>query len=140
MMIRPLIALALVGAVLALPSAASAAPPLDPKDPLPTCTIDEGQTAPTDCRVVMRNAPLAPRSYVGWTYLDLNHCDEGSACIAMIVASTTAWRWTGRAWSRSWLREGWVYVSPYTGRWRWAWTRETGWVASDHTRFELRRW
>jgi len=139
---RSIIVLALCGAAVLAPSAASAAPPARPDIALPTCAYDEGDrdpSLPTDCRPVMREAPLAPARYVGWAYLDLNHCPPGLACVAMYTMSTPAWSWTGSTWERTTIAEGQAYVSPYSGKWRWAWTRRSGWVAIANGRFELRR-
>ena len=80
----------------------------------------------------------AGTSHVGWTYLNLNYCAPGMACIALYRDSTSAWSWSGTAWRPSSLRQGWVYVYPYTGSWRWAWTQDTGWVAVYGGRFEIR--
>lgn len=74
----------------------------------------------------------------GWVHLNLNHCPTGRVCAAIYRHSMPAWRWTGRAWVQSSLQQGWVYVSPYTGQWRWAWTQRTGWVAVTGGRFEFR--
>ncbi|MCW2927441.1 MAG: hypothetical protein JWM86_1409 [Thermoleophilia bacterium] len=81
---------------------------------------------------------LAPTSHVGWVYLNLNYCGYAYACAAIHRFATPAWSWNGSAWTRSSIRGGWVYVSPYTGSWRWAWTQESGWVALDSGRFEIR--
>jgi hypothetical protein len=80
----------------------------------------------------------AALNHVGWTYLNLNYCAPGRACAMMYRMSMGAWRWTGSRWVAASLSQGWVYVSPYTGEWRWAWTQGTGWVAVSGGRFELR--
>ncbi len=80
---------------------------------------------------------LAGLRYVGWTRLNLNHCPHGMMCAAIYRDSMAAWSWTGTAWKPATLRQGWVYVYPYTGSWRWAWTQEGGWVAVTGGRFEI---
>ena len=86
------------------------------------------------------NAPrLAAANHVGWVYLNLNYCPPGYACAAIYHSSTPAWRWSGTAWSRASLAGGWVYVYPYTGSWRWAWTQQTGWVAVNTGNFRITR-
>ncbi len=80
----------------------------------------------------------AGTSHVGWVYLNLNYCAPGLMCTRIYRVSTSAWSWSGTAWSQRQLRGGWVYVYPYTGSWRWAWTQESGWVAISGHRFEIR--
>jgi hypothetical protein len=80
----------------------------------------------------------APTSYKGWVYLNLNYCPPGALCAMLYRTSTPAWSWTGSSWKQSSIRGGWVYVYPYTGEWRWAWTQESGWVAISGHRFEIR--
>lgn len=80
---------------------------------------------------------LAGLRYVGWTKLNLNHCPRGMMCAAVYRDSMAAWTWTGTTWKAATLRQGWVYVYPYTGSWRWAWTQEGGWVAVTGGRFEI---
>ena len=75
---------------------------------------------------------------MGWVYLNLNYCAPGAMCAYIYRESTTAWHWTGTKWMQASLRGGWVYVYPYTGSWRWAWTQDSGWVAISGGRFELR--
>jgi hypothetical protein len=77
-------------------------------------------------------------SYKGWTYLNLNHCPQGALCRMAFRESMSAWSWTGSKWVGATLKGGWVYVYPYTGNWRWAWTQKSGWVAVDSGRFEIR--
>lgn len=93
---------------------------------------------PAYCDVSHRT--LARTSHVGWVYLNLNHCPPGMMCAALYRATTPAWSWTGSAWRQSSLRQGWVYVYPYTGAWRWAWTQQSGWVAISGGRFEIRQY
>lgn len=81
---------------------------------------------------------LASRNHTGWAYMNLNHCPSGMMCAAVFQQSTLAWRWTGRRWMQSSLNQGWVYLYPYAGDWRWAWTQRTGWLAVSGGRFELR--
>jgi hypothetical protein len=88
---------------------------------------------------VAAESAVAPAGHIGWTYLNLNHCPVGLMCPAIYRESMVAWSWTGTAWRQTSLRQGWAYVYPYTGAWRWAWTQETGWVAVSGGRFELRR-
>ena len=52
-----------------------------------------------------------------------------SSCNYSQAVSGLAYRWTGQGWVAVQLPRGYVYVSPYTGNWRWAWTQSTGWVA-----------
>lgn len=80
----------------------------------------------------------AGTNHVGWVYLNLNYCPPGAFCTKIHRVSTSAWSWNGSAWSSRQLRGGWVYVYPYTGEWRWAWTQESGWVAISGHRFERR--
>lgn len=82
-------------------------------------------------------AVAGPR-HIGWTYLNLNYCPPGSSCIAVYTSHTNAFSWTGTAWQSASLSQGWVYVYPFSGAWRWAWTQQTGWVAIRGGRFELR--
>ena len=79
-----------------------------------------------------------PTSYKGWVYLNLNYCPPGALCAMLYRTSTPAWSWTGTSWKQSSIRGGWVYVYPYTGEWRWAWTQDSGWVAISGHRFEYR--
>ena len=79
-----------------------------------------------------------PTSHVGWVYLNLNYCPPGAFCTKIYRISTSAWSWSGSAWSQRSLKGGWVYVYPYSGQWRWAWTQESGWVAISGHRFEIR--
>ncbi|MCW2927443.1 MAG: hypothetical protein JWM86_1411 [Thermoleophilia bacterium] len=93
------------------------------------------------CAVNTRCMPqtrLADVNHIGWVHLNLNYCDAGMMCPKIYRVSTGAWSWNGKAWSRTSINGGWVYVYPYTGSWRWAWTQESGWVAMDSGRFELR--
>lgn len=83
---------------------------------------------------------LAGVRHVGWVYLNLNHCPQAMMCAAIYRDSMPAWSWTGSSWRQSTLRQGWVYVYPYTGSWRWAWTQQSGWVAVSSGRFEIRRY
>jgi hypothetical protein len=79
----------------------------------------------------------ASPAYKGWTYLE-STCPQGAACFWS--GQIGAWRWSGTAWSQTNLRAAqWVYVYPYTGEWRWAWTQATGWVATNSGRFRIER-
>ena len=87
-------------------------------------------TAGTQC---VRVSP-APLGHQGWAWY------EAPMCIALAGVDCTpvAWSWTRRGWQRGIApNTGWVYLYPYTGTWRWAWTRNTGWVAMSGARFEL---
>ncbi|MBC7462031.1 MAG: hypothetical protein H7287_11765 [Thermoleophilia bacterium] len=81
---------------------------------------------------------LAPLGYSGWTYLNLNYCAPGMACTLMYRADTPAWKWTGKAWATGSINGGWVYVAPFGGNFRWAYTTQSGWVALSTGRFEIR--
>ena len=77
----------------------------------------------------------ASPKYKGWTYLE-STCPQGAQCFW--AGQISAWRWSGSAWSSANLRAAqWVYVYPYTGEWRWAWTQQTGWVATNQGSFRL---
>ena len=120
--------LAILTAITVLPSSASAAKVLCPL-----------KTETTACQWV--DDPIAPLSHIGWTYLNNNYCPPGMACIQGGpdgYLDSPAWRWSGTAWSQTTLSQGWVYVYPYTGQWRWAWTQRTGWVAISGGRFDIR--
>jgi hypothetical protein len=80
---------------------------------------------------------LAPLSYTGWTRLNLNYCAPGLACAAIYAMSTHAFKWTGKGWADTQLPGGYVYVAPFGGAFRWAYTAQTGWVAIAGERFEL---
>lgn len=83
---------------------------------------------------------VAGPSHIGWVYLNLNYCPSGMACAAVYRATMPAWSWTGSAWRGSSVAQGWVYVYPYTGGWRWVWTQRSGWVAVNSGRFEIRNY
>jgi hypothetical protein len=87
-------------------------------------------------RAVIPSTPLASLGYTGWTRLNLNYCASGRICAALYRTTTLAWSWTGTQWVQASLRGGYVYVAPYSGQWRWAWTQDTGWVAISGGRFE----
>lgn len=73
--------------------------------------------------------------YVGWALL--TRCWSNGACTRQ-VQGFGAWRWSGTAWQSTSLRgPQWVYVYPYSGRWQWVWTQQTGWLAIHDA--ELRR-
>lgn len=108
-----------------------------------------GAAAPYDptCDIGMRAIPLPQHCYeprlagtnhVGWVYLNLNHCPAGMMCALVHRQSTSAWRWTSAGWTKATIDGGWVYVYPYSGEWRWAWTHASGWVAISGHRFEIR--
>jgi hypothetical protein len=78
----------------------------------------------------------ASPNYKGWTYL-ASTCPRDAYCFWS--GQISAWRWSGSSWSQASLRAGqWVYVYPYTGEWRWAWTQQTGWLATNQGKFEVR--
>lgn len=81
---------------------------------------------------------LAPLSHTGWVYLNLNYCAPGYACTLAYVTSISAWKWTGKAWQTGSINGGWVYVAPFGGGYRWAYTAQSGWVALSNGRFEIR--
>lgn len=93
---------------------------------------------PASCDAPAPTVRLAPVNHVGWTYLNLNYCAPSLMCAQIYRDSTSAWRWTGSQWTPATLRGGWVYVYPYSGQWRWAWTQQSGWVAISGHRFEIR--
>jgi hypothetical protein len=128
-----LAALTLVTASAAVPAGASAADVAAAR-----CIQPIGGAYPTRCAMPQYQPATAGLQHVGWTYLNLNYCAPGMACLAIYRDSMSAWSWSGTAWRPSSLRQGWVYVYPYTGSWRWAWTQSTGWVAVTGGRFELR--
>lgn len=81
---------------------------------------------------------LAPTTYKGWAYLNLNACPSGKVCTAIYRTHTTGYRWTGKGWQAVSVPGGWVYVWPYSGSWRYVWTQSTGWVVVGSGQFELR--
>jgi len=130
-----LLAIALAALAFGTSGALANAEVLDPEGPGCAAAI---YPPPTGCG----SARLANVLYTGWTWLDapmVANCTEFS-CSNSYRAALPAWRWTGTRWAPSELTGGWVYVAPYTGRWRWAWTKSTGWVAVTGGSFELRSW
>ena len=93
---------------------------------------------PAYCDGGAAESRTAGTGHVGWVYLNLHDCAPGMFCTKIYRVSTAAWSWNGSAWSQRQLRGGWVYVYPYSGAWRWAWTQESGWVAISGQRFEIR--
>ncbi|MCW2971743.1 MAG: hypothetical protein JWN72_16, partial [Thermoleophilia bacterium] len=67
--------------------------------------------------------PQVSSDHVGWAYLSFYSCGSYEC------ERQTAWAWTTTGWSPTSLGRGWVYLSPYSGQWRWAWRQSTGWVA-----------
>lgn len=126
--ITPLLTLAAITVALALPGTASAGAYED-------CVASTMRGATIVC--YPEQPRLAGLRHTGWTWLSLDNCSS-VACTNVYRTSAPAWRWTGTSWVRSSLAPGWVYVAPYTGQWRWAWTKRTGWVAVTGERFELR--
>ena len=112
---------------LGLPSAAHAGTSCIPTKYTNTCAPQKTQ-----------EPPLAPLSYTGWTYLNLNYCAPGLACTLSYAISTSAWKWTGKAWANGSINGGWVYVAPFGGGYRWDYTAQSGWVALSTGRFEIR--
>ena len=120
-----------------------------------TCKFYDGFT--TDSGQLLRNINLcaAPASdfpnYSGWGRVvqvygihpdvcsfslfpyDIDDPQPAVACIAMMPAPISAWRWTGSTWqavsSEAFLPGSKAYFAPYAAGWRWAWTQQTGWVA-----------
>ncbi len=127
--------LALVTSAAAMPATSSAADGFV----APRCVAPANDALFARCMPPYQPA-VAGTNHIGWTYLNLNYCAPGMACIALYRDSMSAWSWSGTAWRASSLRQGWVYVYPYTGSWRWAWTQDTGWVAVTGGRFELRNY
>lgn len=127
-------------AVLALAVActATAAAPATANAVAPACPAIYPR--PAYCDGPIDATRLAGTNHVGWVYLNLNYCPPGYACALSYQVNTSAWRWSGSAWSRASLAGGWVYVYPYTGSWRWAWTQQSGWVAVSGERFEIRHY
>ena len=130
--------LAAITALTAFPSSAAAADGTSPLD-----IIYESYDCNNGLPTTMACSPrmLAGPRYIGWTYLNNNYCPPGMACIQGGpdgYLDSPAWRWSGTAWSQTTLSQGWVYVYPYTGQWRWAWTQRTGWVAISGGRFDIR--
>jgi hypothetical protein len=117
--------LALLASLAALPTTAEAAF-VDPECPagIPYDTSCPGGVAPV------------PLAYTGWAYMDLNYCG-GCWKRPAFQHATSAWSWTGTRWTTTSIRHGWVYLYPYTGSWRWAWTQSSGWVAIEGGRFSL---
>lgn len=91
--------------------------------------------APNDCQVspithvttCYASASTQP-GYRGWgRVLD---CNGLQPTLIGCPSSVTAYRWTGGRWYATYQRVNQsVYVYPYGGAWRWAWTRESGWLA-----------
>ncbi len=89
------------------------------------------------CRVA--GYSTADINYVGWTYLNLNYCAPGMACIQVYRTSMNAWRWNGSAWVSGQLPGGWTYVQPGGGGWRFAYSNSAkAWFAVTTGRFEIR--
>lgn len=110
--------LALVVAALAAPAGAHAAG-------TPICTVSgQASECHADGRVL-----LAGPNEVGWVYLTLNYCAPGRACTREYMMSTLAYRWSSNRWVQASIGEGWVYVYPFSGNWRWVYTSSTGWLA-----------
>jgi len=126
-----------VGTILAVAAVASLATAINPGTAA-ACVAD--RFTHEQCVTPAGEYDTVSTRYVGWVYLNLNYCPPGMACTAIYTATTPAWRWTGRSWVQTTLAGGWVYVYPYTGSWRWAWTQSSGWVAVSGGRFELRRY
>ena len=70
-----------------------------------------------------------PTNYVGWAAFTPDAPDCRAAICVGEELTAPAWRWTGTSWRPAYLPGGFVYVYPYSGDWRWAWTARTGWVA-----------
>lgn len=94
------------------------------------------QTGLTTC--IPTSTRLAPLHYRGWVNLVFPqptgtgcYTDAAgyTACGGPVLEQLTAWRWSGRAWSRTVIGPGEYYAWPYTGQWRWVWSADTGWLA-----------
>ena len=82
-------------------------------------------------RVVDRYAVTNP---CGFSMLPYDYDDPIPmvACLAVMPAPVSAWRWTGGGWMATSIDIGRsAYLAPYAAGWRWAWTKETGWVAIE---------
>lgn len=81
---------------------------------------------------------LAGLDYTGWVYFNLNYCATGFVCTQQFRVSVPAWKWTGKGWAEGTLKDGWVYVAPFSGDFRWVYSADSGWVAYYGGRFEVR--
>lgn len=56
-------------------------------------------------------------------------------CPMPMPRPVTSWKWSGSTWSSGTLETfipgAQVYVYPYSGGWRWVWTRDSGWRVMD---------
>jgi hypothetical protein len=104
--------------------------------PLGAQTLAAARNQYAPCRPI--GYPVAGVGHIGWTFLNLNYCPPGAMCALNYRTSIPAWSWTNGAWKQASLNGGWVYTYPYTGSWRWAWTQQSGWVAVNSGRFEIR--
>ena len=130
-----LVAAVMMSLVSAAPASAAASPAIA----CPMIHYFNPNGWPVDqCGKPIRPASLASTSHIGWVYLNLNYCAPKMMCTQMYRMSASAWSWSGTAWNKASINNGWVYVYPYTGEWRWAWTQESGWVAMNTGRFEIR--
>lgn len=136
-MIRQLRSWMLLAAALAVAFAASSmAPPAASAATSAAIACPAIYPAPAWCSG-QTEPKLAGTDYIGWAYLNLNYCPPNMACAAVSRESMPAWRWTASGWVRASLAQGRVYLYPYSGYWRWAWTSQTGWLAVYGGRFEL---
>ena len=124
-------------AIAMLPSTASATF-IDPACPA-------GTPADVACPNGVVPAALAGPRYIGWVYF----VEPAAPCFGTGLsfgcgapaAPMPAWRWTGYQWeSADFYGSGWAYVYPFSGQWRWVWRQNTGWLAVNSGRFEIRRY
>ncbi|MCW2923515.1 MAG: hypothetical protein JWM98_919 [Thermoleophilia bacterium] len=102
-------------------------------------TLDAGCTTSGGDGGSAQRERVAPADYVGWVYLDLDPCARDTdACGTYVPEWTLGWNVVNGQWHATGIQGGWVYVSPYTGKWRWAWNQRSGWVALYDARFERR--
>jgi hypothetical protein len=80
------------------------------------------------------NAASMP-AYQGWGVVregTAQACsmDFGVGCTYGGPLTYAAWRWGARGWTSAPRVHGSsVYIYPYTGGWRWTWSRDAGWSA-----------
>ena len=95
---------------------------------------------PEYCQHPEPQVQLAPVSYTGWVYLNLNYCPPGALCAAVYRSAMQGWRWdyAARTWRSVQVPGGRVYVGPYSGNWRWVCTGPGACSVVSGGRFELR--
>ena len=71
----------------------------------------------------------ARSNYIGYAKITgVGGCPANAVCIWANPQPIYGYSWTGATWLRYKLTSGRYYVSPYTGTWRWVYTR-MGWLA-----------